>query len=80
MYNWTLVGAICYIFLFQGSTSFTEMITASKYPEYKEYQQRVARFIPRLTANLPGDFSDQKAPVEAETEAPKAPRGKKGRK
>jgi steroid 5-alpha reductase family enzyme len=80
MYNWTIVGAMSYIFLFQGSTWFTESITASKYPEYKEYQQRVARFIPRLTADLPGDFSDQKAPVEARTEAPRASKAKKGRK
>jgi steroid 5-alpha reductase family enzyme len=80
LYNWTLVGAMSYIFLFQGSTWFTESLTASKYPEYKEYRQRVARFIPRLHSNLPGDFSDQKAPARQETKAPKGAKGKKGRK
>lgn len=80
MYNWTFVGAIFYILLFQGSTWFTEMLTASKYPEYKEYQQRVARFIPRLTANLPGDLDKQKAQAEAGTEASGGSKKKKARK
>ena len=90
MYNWTLVGAISYIFLFQGSTWLTELITASKYPEYKEYQQRVAKFIPRLSTSLPGDFSDKKAPAKAEktekaeekaeTKLPKETKGKLSRK
>lgn len=31
--------ALC--LLFAASTSFTESITASKYPEYKAYQRRV---------------------------------------
>jgi steroid 5-alpha reductase family enzyme len=32
--------------LFQGSTSFTESITLSKYPAYAEYQRRTSRLIP----------------------------------
>jgi steroid 5-alpha reductase family enzyme len=78
LYNWTFIGAIAYLFLFQASTWFTELITAQKYPEYKEYQQRVGRFLPRLTTDLPGDFSDQKArpkvekaPTVQNTPAPK---------
>ncbi|KAL8796869.1 MAG: hypothetical protein Q9195_000952 [Heterodermia aff. obscurata] len=58
-YNWTGVGAICYLCLFQASTWFTELISAKKYPEYKEYQKRVGKFFPKLVSNLPGDFSDQ---------------------
>lgn len=45
-YNWTGIGAVLYLFLFQGSTWLTELITAGKYPEYKEYQQQVGMFIP----------------------------------
>ena len=33
-----LIGPILLILLFQGSTSFTEAITAKKYPDYKAYQ------------------------------------------
>ena len=34
--------------LFQGSTAFTEQITAGKYPTYKEYQKKVNRLFPAL--------------------------------
>lgn len=46
-FNWTCVGALSYMILFQGSTWLTESISAGKYPEYKEYQARVGKFIPR---------------------------------
>ncbi|KAK9486259.1 hypothetical protein V1527DRAFT_451410 [Lipomyces starkeyi] len=46
LFNWTIIGAPMYACLFQGSTSFTEGITSAKYPEYKEYQKTVGRFIP----------------------------------
>jgi len=60
LYNWTIIGAMSYLFLFQASTWFTELITAGKYPDYEEYQQRVGKFMPRMSSSLPGDFSDQK--------------------
>jgi hypothetical protein len=66
LYNWTFVGAMSYLFLFQASTWFTELVTAGKYPEYAEYQQRVGKFLPKLTSSLPGDFSDQKAKPKVE--------------
>ncbi len=66
LFNWTGVGAFGYLILFQASTWFTEKITAGKYPEYKEYQQRVGRFIPKLSTELPGDFSDEKATPKVE--------------
>ncbi|KAI9717734.1 MAG: hypothetical protein M1812_004463 [Candelaria pacifica] len=59
-YNWTIIGSICYLILFQASTWFTELVTAKKYPEYAEYQQRVGKFLPRLSTDLPGDFSDKR--------------------
>jgi steroid 5-alpha reductase family enzyme len=42
--NWTLAGSILLILLFLGSSSFTEKISAGKYPEYSDYQKRVKRF------------------------------------
>ncbi|KAF1332470.1 hypothetical protein FI667_g3626, partial [Globisporangium splendens] len=44
--NPTIVGAVLLVLLFQGSTMFTEWITASKYPEYKVYQTQVSRLMP----------------------------------
>ncbi|KAH8595545.1 hypothetical protein B0O99DRAFT_571670 [Bisporella sp. PMI_857] len=68
LYNWTATAAVAYLLLFQGSTWLTELLTAGKYPEYKEYQKRVGRFLPKLSSKLPGDFSDQKAKPKAEVE------------
>ncbi|KAF3490486.1 DUF1295 domain-containing protein [Arthroderma uncinatum] len=48
-FNWSGVGALCLVLLFQGSTHLTESITASKYPDYKQYQARVGKFIPRFS-------------------------------
>ncbi|RFU34803.1 hypothetical protein B7463_g1509, partial [Scytalidium lignicola] len=39
---------------------WTCSVTAQKYPDYKEYQKRVGKFVPNLIRGLPGDFSDQK--------------------
>lgn len=65
-FNWTAIGAAAYLVLFQASTWFTELITAKKYPEYEEYQQRVGKFLPKLSTDLPGDFSDKKATPRVE--------------
>lgn len=87
MYNWTLMGAMGYIALFQGSTWFTESITASKYPGYKEYQGRVAKFIPRFSYDLISTPGEPEKETEVVAKAPKAPKSpketkkaKKGRK
>ncbi|RLN91820.1 hypothetical protein BBJ28_00005515 [Nothophytophthora sp. Chile5] len=45
-FNPSSVGAILLTLLFQGSTAFTEYITVSKYPLYKQYQRRVSALIP----------------------------------
>jgi steroid 5-alpha reductase family enzyme len=60
MYNWTFAGAMSYLLLFQASTWFTELITSGKYPDYAEYQQRVGKFLPKLTSSLPADISKEK--------------------
>ncbi|KAJ9221872.1 hypothetical protein DTO027B5_4625 [Paecilomyces variotii] len=52
--NWSGAGALSYLLLFQGSTNLTEEISANKYPEYKDYQDRVGRFIPRLSVEPRG--------------------------
>ncbi|EAS36443.1 uncharacterized protein CIMG_01797 [Coccidioides immitis RS] len=44
--NWSGAGVLAYILLFQGSTILTESISASKYPEYDDYQYLVGKFIP----------------------------------
>ncbi|KAJ9609434.1 hypothetical protein H2200_005761 [Cladophialophora chaetospira] len=45
-YNWTAVGAIAYLFLFQASTWLTELLSARKYSEYTEYRKQVGKFLP----------------------------------
>lgn len=44
--NISILGAGLLTMLFDGSTRFTESITASKYPLYKTYQNTVSRMIP----------------------------------
>jgi steroid 5-alpha reductase family enzyme len=51
--NWSGIGAVLLILLFQGSTQFTEKISLAKYPEYAEYRRRVPRFLPRPWARRP---------------------------
>jgi steroid 5-alpha reductase family enzyme len=46
--NWSIAGAILLTLLFQGSTRFTEELTLSKYPAYRDYQQTTSRLIPWL--------------------------------
>ena len=40
------IGAVLLIALFQGSTPFTESITAGKYPEYREYRKTTSALVP----------------------------------
>ncbi|KAL4890752.1 hypothetical protein BDV59DRAFT_76654 [Aspergillus ambiguus] len=47
--QWTGLGVLGYLLIFQGSVRLTEAISAKKYPEYREYQARVGRFIPRFS-------------------------------
>jgi steroid 5-alpha reductase family enzyme len=46
--NWTIAGPILLIILFKGSANFSEEISSSKYPKYKEYQKTVGRFFPKF--------------------------------
>jgi steroid 5-alpha reductase family enzyme len=47
--NGSLVGAVLLMLLFQGSSDFSEKISAGKYPGYREYQRKTGRFIPKIT-------------------------------
>jgi steroid 5-alpha reductase family enzyme len=44
--QWTVVGAFLLTILFVGSTSFTESISKSKYPEYADYQASTSAVVP----------------------------------
>jgi steroid 5-alpha reductase family enzyme len=46
LYNWTAIGPLFLILLFQGSTWFTESITSRKYPDYRDYRSKVGMFVP----------------------------------
>ncbi|KAL9009907.1 MAG: hypothetical protein Q9173_005105 [Seirophora scorigena] len=58
-YNWSGLGAVAYLFLFQASTWFTEKVTAGKYPDYRTYQKRVGMFVPSLTGGGVGDMNEE---------------------
>lgn len=44
--QWTVLGPLLLTVLFVGSTSFTESITRSKYPEYVDYQATTSPIVP----------------------------------
>ncbi|KKZ61702.1 hypothetical protein EMCG_03731 [[Emmonsia] crescens] len=90
LYNWSGVGALCYVALFQGSTYLTEKITAAKYPDYKQYQLRVGKFIPRLGVEPRGEVpedhasssssSSSSAPGPSQSEKPQLSKAKATKK
>ncbi|MBQ6299139.1 MAG: DUF1295 domain-containing protein [Bacteroidales bacterium] len=45
--NWSIIGALLLIVLFQGSSSLAEEISSGKYPGYADYCRSVPRFFPR---------------------------------
>jgi steroid 5-alpha reductase family enzyme len=47
LWNWSVVGIVLLVLLFQGSMQFSESITLSKYPLYAQYQATVPKLIPR---------------------------------
>lgn len=46
--NWSITGCLLLLVLFQGSSDFSEGISAGKYAEYKEYQKKTGRFLPKV--------------------------------
>jgi steroid 5-alpha reductase family enzyme len=47
LWCWAIAGPLFLVTLFFFSTRLTEKISAGKYPEYREYQQLVGRFVPK---------------------------------
>jgi steroid 5-alpha reductase family enzyme len=45
-FNWSIAGCLLLIVLFQGSSAFSEEISAGKYPDYAAYQKAIPRFLP----------------------------------
>ncbi|KAK7563684.1 hypothetical protein JOL62DRAFT_562212 [Phyllosticta paracitricarpa] len=56
VYNWSGLGALSYLMLFQGSTWLTELLTAGKYDEYPVYQEQVGRFFPKISVLWNGGY------------------------
>lgn len=46
VFNWSIIGALLLIVLFQGSSMMAEQISRSKYPAYADYCSRVNKFFP----------------------------------
>lgn len=87
MVNWSAVGCVLLLALFQGSVAFSEAISAAKYSEYKEYQKCVAKFIPGVKSyadkrreRLEEAERETKAVEKAEKAAPVKAAAKVGKK
>ncbi len=64
IFNWSHVGWVLYVLLFQGSGPFTEKITLTKYPLYAEYMKETPLFFPNILKLLFGKgkkVSDKKS-------------------
>ena len=48
--NWSVVGSLLLILLFQGSGWFTELLSVQRYPKYCQYQGRVPLYFPNLSS------------------------------
>lgn len=46
--NWSIGGWLLLVILFKSSSDFSEEISSSKYPDYKNYQKNVGRFLPKV--------------------------------
>jgi steroid 5-alpha reductase family enzyme len=46
IFQWTVLGAVLLLLVFIGSTTFTERISLSRYPEFAEYQARTSAVVP----------------------------------
>ncbi|KAJ8117532.1 hypothetical protein OPT61_g1300 [Boeremia exigua] len=75
--NWTFAGAFSYLILFQSSTWLTELLSAGKYPEYKVYQERVGKFLPKLLTQSMEAPKTEKEVAKVNDARKKATKGKK---
>ena len=60
--NWSCVGCVLLVLLFQGSGAFTEKLSSAKYPAYSQYQKDVPLYVPsyRKVLELVMGRSEQK--------------------
>ncbi|KAH7371637.1 hypothetical protein BKA66DRAFT_469164 [Pyrenochaeta sp. MPI-SDFR-AT-0127] len=68
--NWTGAGAFSYLILFQASTWLTELLSAGKYADYKVYQERVGKFLPKAgtkSMELPHSAKEKKKVQDAKS-------------
>lgn len=73
--NWTGAGAFSYLILFQASTWLTELLSSGKYPEYKVYQERVGKFLPKAATKsmeLPLSAKEKQKVQKAKASASKS--------
>lgn len=53
LFNYSILTAFCMTFIIRGTASFTEKLSASKYPEYSHYQSKVSCIIPWFKGYVP---------------------------
>lgn len=46
--NWSMIGWVLLVLLFQGSGELTEKLSIKKYPSYKDYQKKVPLYVPNI--------------------------------
>ena len=46
IFHWSMAGALLLVFLFMGSSSLGEKISGGKYPRYREYVEKVWKYVP----------------------------------
>mmetsp|Transcript_26867 Transcript_26867/g.62811 ORF Transcript_26867/g.62811 Transcript_26867/m.62811 type:complete len:340 (-) Transcript_26867:50-1069(-) len=46
--NWSHIGWLLYVLLFQGSGPFTEYLSVTKYPLYAQYMKETPLFVPNI--------------------------------
>lgn len=46
IFNWSIFGAMLLLMVFMGSSRMAESMSNKKYPEYKNYQKRVFKYLP----------------------------------
>ncbi|KPI42175.1 uncharacterized protein AB675_5317 [Cyphellophora attinorum] len=64
LYNWTGIGFLSYLILFQASTWLTELLSEQKYPEYAQYRRQVGQFIPTSLTPPKIELLKRKAAIE----------------
>jgi steroid 5-alpha reductase family enzyme len=75
--NWTIIGPILLTLLFQGSTNFTEKLTAAKYKDYAKYQQTTSRLLPWIPGHSIHDHSSSSSSSSSSADSPKPKKVKK---